>query len=284
MADLADLAKITARSYLFVPASRPERFERACAAGADAVIVDLEDAVPPAGKTAARDALRAWLSPRHEVLVRINAADTEWFENDLALCGMPGVAGVVLPKADSADVIGRVAAAGCRRIYPLMESGAGFARLQEVAAASGVRRLMFGSIDLKLDLGIEGDDEELAFFRSQLVLASRLAGLAPPVDGVCTAIDAEEEVRRDTLRARRFGFGGKLCIHPRQIGAVHAGFAPTAEEAAWAVRVLQAARDAQGAAVALDGKMIDRPVILRAERIAAMAARDAAGGKAGDAT
>jgi citrate lyase subunit beta/citryl-CoA lyase len=131
----------------------------------------------------------------------------------------------------------------------------------------GVARLAFGSIDFQFDLGIEGDDEELLYFRSMLVLASRVAGLTAPIDGVTVALDDDAKLHADTLRARRFGFGAKLCIHPRQVASVNAGFRPTAVEVAWATRVLAAAREANGAAVAVDGKMVDRPVILRAQRI-----------------
>ena len=255
------------RSYLFVPGNRPERFDKACAAGADAVIVDLEDAVPFADKAAAREAVAAWLSAEKPVLVRINGADTDWFGDDLALCRMPGVAGVVLPKAEQAGDIARLRAAGATAVLPLIESAAGIEHLRAIAAARGVQRLMFGSIDFQLDLGIPGEREELLFFRSQLVLASRLAGLAAPVDGVSTALDDAERLADDARHARQMGFGAKLCIHPKQVDAVNRCFTPGAHELAWAGRVLEAAARADGAAVALDGKMIDRPVILRAQAI-----------------
>src|SRR5262249_13186984 len=114
---------------------------------------------------------------------------------------------------------------------------------------------------------IQDDDAALLMFRSQLVLISRLAGLAPPVDGVTTTIDDSAAVQRDTTRARKLGFGAKLCIHPRQVPLVNRGFGPSAEEVAWAHRVLSAAEHARGGAAAVDGKMIDRPVILRAQAI-----------------
>ena len=255
------------RSYLFVPGNRPERFDKACAAGADAVIVDLEDAVPFADKAAAREAVGAWLSPEKPVLVRINGAGTDWFGDDLALCRLPGVAGVVLPKAEQAGDIARLRAAGAPAVLPLIESATGIDHLRAIAAARGVQRLMFGSIDFQLDLGIPGEREELLFFRSQLVLASRLAGLAAPVDGVSTALDDAERLADDARHARQMGFGAKLCIHPKQVDAVNRCFTPGPDELAWAGRVLEAAARADGAAVALDGKMIDRPVILRAQAI-----------------
>lgn len=257
------------RSYLFVPANRTERFAKAFEAGADAVIVDLEDAVRPTAKAAARAALAAWLSPGQPVLVRINSVDSDWFRDDVELCKAPGVAGIVLPKAERADDIlflaGRIEPSIL--ILPLIETAVGFHKAYELAQARQVQRLLFGSIDFQLDMGINGDDEELLYFRSQLVLMSRLAGIHAPVDGVSVAIDAPEQLRAETLRARRLGFGAKLCIHPKQVGPVNECFKPTADEIAWAKRILQAASHAEGAAVAVDGKMVDRPVILRAEKI-----------------
>ncbi len=260
-------------SYLFVPGSRPERFGKALASGADQVIIDLEDAVAPADKLLARDAVRASLDPDFPAAVRINSADSEWFEQDLSLCGLPGVAAVVLPKAASVADIARVRAAGAPAVLALVESAEGIANARALAAADGVSRLMFGSIDFSVDLGIEGDERELDHFRSELVLASRLAGIAPPVDGVTTAIDDVELLRRETLRGKRFGFGGKLCIHPKQLAAVHAAYLPSNDEVHWAMRVLDAAGLAGGGAVAVDGKMVDKPVMLRAERILQAASR-----------
>jgi citrate lyase subunit beta/citryl-CoA lyase len=255
------------RSYLFVPANRPERFDKACAAGADAVIVDLEDAVPPAQKAAARAALAAWLSPRQPVLVRINAVDSAWFDDDLALCAHAGVAGIVLPKAEHEASLATLAGAGAAAILPLVESGLGLWNAAALARMPRVQRLVFGSIDFSLDLNIQESHETLLHARSQLVLASRVAGIAAPVDGVTTTFDDPARVHDDTLRARALGFGGKLCIHPKQVGPVHEAFAPTAAELAWAERVLAAAGAAQGGAVALDGRMVDRPVILIAQQM-----------------
>jgi citrate lyase subunit beta/citryl-CoA lyase len=255
------------RSYLFVPGDRPERFDKALAAGAGQVILDLEDAVAPESKQRARDAVAAFLSADRPVVVRINAAGTPWFDDDLAMAARPGVT-VMVPKAESAAALASVQrAAPQARLLPLIESAAGMSAVDEIARAPQVQRLVFGSIDFQLDLGIEGDAEELLYFRSRIVLASRLADLEPPVDGVCTALDDADALRAESARARRLGFGAKLCIHPRQVAVVEAAFAPSDEEVAWATRVLDAAEGAHGAAVAVDGRMVDRPVLLKARRL-----------------
>jgi citrate lyase subunit beta/citryl-CoA lyase len=246
------------RSYLFVPGNRPERFAKAYASGTDAVIIDLEDAVPPAERVVARAHVAAWLSPEHPVFIRIGGPD------DIALCAHPGVSGVVLPKAEHTSAIASIPH---KQILPIIESARGFWNLNELAHAPNVQRLMFGSIDFQLDLGIHGEGEELLSFRSHLVLVSRIAGLPAPVDGITTAFDTPEPVRADTLRARRLGFGGKLCIHPKQIAPVHECFGPTAEEIAWAQRVVEATIKTGGEAISLDGEMIDRPVVARARTI-----------------
>lgn len=259
-------------SLLFVPASRPERFDKALGSGADAVIVDLEDAVAPADKDAARAALAAWFDPAHPVLVRINAADTPWFAADLELLARPGVSAVVLPKAEHPDdVVVASRAGGGLAVLPLIESALGFEQRRALAHADRVERLIFGHIDFQADLNMRATEEELLPFRTALVLASRLAGIAAPIDGVCTAIDDAELLQADALRARRLGFGGKLCIHPRQVAVVNRCFAPSAEEVAWAQRVIAADAASGGAAVAVDGKMVDRPVVLRAQAILAEA-------------
>lgn len=256
------------RSYLFVPGNRPERFAKACESEADTVIVDLEDAVPPDSKSQARRMVAEWLSPQRRVCIRINGVDTPWFDEDCALLRLAGVSLVMLPKAESADVVAHLnSRSGGKPILPLVETAQGFQNAQAIAKAPGTQRLVFGSIDFQLDLGISGDGEELLFFRSGLVLASRLAGLPAPVDGVSTAIEDSQAVAAEAARAHRLGFGGKLCIHPKQLAVVNAAFTPSAAEVDWGRRVLAAAASAGGAAIAVDGKMVDRPVILRAQRI-----------------
>jgi citrate lyase subunit beta/citryl-CoA lyase len=263
-----------AYTYLFVPGNRPERIDKAIQAGADAVIVDLEDAVAPGEKTATRHVLRdGWR--RHAdiarskgvtLLLRINAADSAWHEDDLLLCRECRIEHVVVPKAAQRALLAKVAAAvPGALLYPLIETAEGFDHLQEAAQAPAVARLLFGSVDLMLDLGIRDPDTPLHFFRTRMVLQSRLAGLPSPVDGVCVAIDNPEAIGAEVKRARDFGFGAKMLIHPRQVEPVRQGFLPTAAERDWAMRVVAAAAD--GAAVSVDGKMVDRPVLKQAERI-----------------
>ncbi len=253
------------RSWLFVPGDRPERFAKAAAAGADAVILDLEDAVAPAAKDAAREHVRQWLQAGNQAYLRINSPEGSWFEQDLSLASL--AAGIILPKAEHGSDIARVMQAGAQSVLPLIETAQGMWLAHTLASQPGVLRLVFGTIDFNLDMGIEGEDEQLLYFRSQLVLASKVAGIQPPVDGVTTAFDDEEVIRHDTLRGKRLGFGGKLCIHPRQVPTVNACFAPSAAEVEWARQVEQAAQSSGGAAVSLNGKMIDRPVILKAQEI-----------------
>ena len=258
------------RSYLFVPANRPERFEKAFTSGAHAIIIDLEDSVPIAEKSTAREAARKWLSGGKPTLLRVNGSTTEWFADDTLLFELPATVGIVVPKAESAEELGSISGrtSSTRRILPIVETAQGFANIASLARTPYVDRLIFGSIDLQLDLGIHGDGRELDFFRSQLVLMSRLAGLNAPVDGVCIAISDTERLRTETETAKRFGFGGKLCIHPKQVAVVNECFMPTMATIAWARKVVASVSLAGGSAVQLDdGTMVDRPVLLRAEAI-----------------
>ena len=266
---------MTHRSYLFVPGDRDDRFDKALAAGADVTVLDLEDAVNPDCKAAAREAIRGWLARGGRAAVRVNAIGTEWHEADCALLAEPGIALAMLPKAEDprklADFAARLPAG--LPVVPLVETALGIFAARDLARAPGVCQLAFGSVDFQLDTGIEGEGEELLLARSQLVLASAAAGIAPPVDGVTVAIDDEDRLRADTLRARRLGFGGKLCIHPRQVAPVHAALAPQPEEVGRARAIVAAADRAGAGAIRLDGKLIDRPVVERARRVLEMVAR-----------
>ncbi|MES2951688.1 MAG: CoA ester lyase [Pseudomonadota bacterium] len=265
------------KTFLFVPANRPERINKALASGADAVIVDLEDAVAPDAKDAARQALGTWLSTAdvdRPVLVRVNGVDTPWHAADLAVCRASGVAAVMLPKAESPADLRRVHATTQKPILPIIESAWGVHHVLHIAQAPGCARLVFGKLDLAIDLGLEqadDDHEEQVFqpYRAPLVLASRLAGLAPPVDGVYTALGDDLGLAAYARRARRDGFGSLLLIHPRQVAAVATAWAPIAEELAWARRVMAASVEASGNAAAVDGRMVDAPVIARAQRLLA---------------
>jgi citrate lyase subunit beta/citryl-CoA lyase len=258
-------------SYLFVPANRPERFSKAVASGANAVIIDLEDAVGADDKMAGRNSLTNWLDSeearanRVPILVKVNCVNSGCFGEDLRVCRRPDIAGIVLPKAERADDIASASAGA--PVYPLVETALGFSRIAELAKAPRVQRLLFGAIDFKHDMGIDGDEDELLFFRSQVVLASRIAGLLSPVDGVTTDIDDLEKIARDAAYTKRLGFGGKLCIHPNQVPIINRTFVPSENELRWANRVLEAAERARGGAVALDGRLIDRPMVLTAQRI-----------------
>lgn len=271
-----------ARSFLFVPGNRPERFTKAVRAGADAVILDLEDAVPPAEKEAARAAIREhWQAIEAlglPLLVRINAEGSAAFDADMEfLDALPGLTGVVLPKAESTSTLQRLHERLPRvALVPLIESAAGLDAVKAIAAAPGVLRLAVGHIDFMADLGFSCDENEseLLPLRFAVAMATRLANLAPAVDGVTVQTGDEERLRTDTLRARRLGFGGKLCIHPKQPAGVHAAFAPSEQEVAWARRVVEADAQSGGAAVQLDGRMVDAPVVLQARRTLAHSSRN----------
>lgn len=260
-----------ARSYLFVPGNRCERIPKALASGADAVILDLEDAVPPAEKDAAREMVRAALSADAPVWLRVNDEQTLWFEADCALLGHPGIAGVILPKAETSATIAALHRRGGVPVLPIIESALGLARLEALVAACGALRLALGSIDLRADLGIPGDELVIDPYRMQIVMASRLGGLLAPVEGVTLSFNDPSLVEADTRRSAAMGFTAKFCIHPAQIAPVHRGFAPSPAEIAWAEKVIAADSGAAGRAVALDGQMIDRPVVQRARAILASA-------------
>ena len=207
------------RSWLFVPGDRPERFAKAAASGAHAIICDLEDAVAPDGKERARDAVQRWLL-QERAFVRINGIGTPWYADDLdALAGHVGLLGVMLPKAETSDQLAAVSAAlpSSVPVVPIIESAAGVHAAPLIAAGEGVARIGFGSIDFALDCGLDESDEALLYARSRIVVASRAARLAPPVDGVSTHLEdmgghrrrraprPGARLRRQVLRAPRPG-------------------------------------------------------------------------------
>ncbi len=268
-----------ARSWLFVPAVRPERFAKAARSGADRVILDLEDAVAPSEKRAAcRALLDASLPTEVPVYLRVNGYGTEWFEEDLAVASRLRLAGVMLPKADAAEHVARAAAAlpSSLPIVPIVETAAGLWNALEVARAPRAERLAFGAVDFHLDTGMTDEGDTLAHARSRIALASRVAGIGAPVDSVCIAVDDEATLAAEAERGRRFGFAGKLCIHPKQIAVANRGFRPPAADVEWAEALeaaLSARRPGDPAAFTFRGTMVDRPVIERARQVLAQAGK-----------
>jgi citrate lyase subunit beta/citryl-CoA lyase len=268
------------RTLLFVPGHRSDRFEKAANSGADVLILDLEDSVPPAEKPAARDAIaREWQrlqSSAVPTVIRMNSPESEAGEHDLALLEqLTGLPAVMVPKAESAKTLARVhqQLRGVTTI-PIIESAAGYAILPALAAAPGVVRLAIGHLDFMVDTGLacDSDQAELAPLRFAVAMATRMSRLAPAVDGVTVETGDDERLRQDVRRALRFGFGGKLCIHPRQVSVVHQTMLPTENELEWAHKVLAASDAAGGAAVQVEGRMVDLPVVLQARRTLGRAA------------
>ncbi|MFA3878590.1 CoA ester lyase [Streptomyces sp. MMCC 100] len=259
----------TARSLLFVPGHRPDRFAKALVSGTDAVIIDLEDAVAGADKDRARDNAAAWLGEGNDAVVRINPPGTPWCDEDLDMAARHG-APVMVPKSEDPAVLADLACrtAGKCLLIPLVETAAGVERAAEVCGTSGAVRIAFGNVDLAGQLGVAHDDHAaLAYARSRLVSASAAAGLGAPVDGVTTNVKDLGVLAADIAHARRLGFTGKLCIHPGQIVSVRERFAPTEDELRWARSVAEI-----GDSVAVvDGQMVDKPVLERARRILAAA-------------
>lgn len=261
------------RSFLFVPATSSERFPKARASGACAVIIDLEDAVSPERKETARDQLHTTLKTDRDFLVRINATGSPWFDEDLDAIITADPRGIVIPKAESAAQIETITARLNPRalIFPLIETASGLANCREIAKAKQVIALMFGTLDFQLDLNLQLTSQDLNPFRLELTLASRLAEIAPPIDGVCVDFRDEAKLSAELNNAVSVGFGGKLCIHPCQVAATKAAFTPTEDEIAWAQRVIQADSASGGTATVCDGMMVDKPVVQRAQRILTLA-------------
>lgn len=252
---------------LFVPADRPERYGKAAASGADAIIIDLEDAVGPETKDAARTALcqSGALPDNVGVYVRVNGCATPWHKDDIAAISRLAITGIILPKSEmiaDMDTIERSLPGVA--IIALIESARGLANARGIAASRWVNRLAFGSIDFCADLGAAHCSDALLLARSEIVLASRLADLPPPIDGVTISIHDAALVEADARYAQTLGFGGKLCIHPAQVTPVLLGFRPSADDVAWAERVLSAGTEN---AASVDGIMVDAPVRARALQI-----------------
>jgi citrate lyase subunit beta/citryl-CoA lyase len=258
----------TASSFLFVPADRPDRLEKALHSGADQVILDLEDGVGEKAKASAREGLGR-TNPSRPALLRVNPAMSVHHGADLAaVLSLPWVEGIVLPKVEDVDDVRKCRAVLPRRValVALVETARGIERVEPIAR-SGVSRILFGSADFLADIDAAPHRDVLSYPRARLVVASRSAGLPSPVDGPCLATNDAEAVAEEARDARRLGMGGKLCIHPSQIPPVHRVFLPSAVEQTWAEAVSRAAAEAGGGAFRFEGQMVDGPVVARARSI-----------------
>lgn len=265
---------------LYVPGDRPARYDKALAAPADVVILDLEDAVPATGKDDARAAARDWLSAlpptsRTRVSVRINAVGTAAGDADLAaLAGFTGLHSVRVPKVESpADVARVVAALGPVPVHALLESAAGVEAVAAIATAPQVAALALGEADLRSDLGVTSD-AGLAWARSRMVVAARAAGLPAPMMSAWTDLADTDGLVASCRTGRAMGFLGRTAIHPKQIEPILSGFAPSTEEVAAAEELLDslATAEASGRAVAVTttGRMVDPAMIRGAQRTLAV--------------
>jgi citrate lyase subunit beta/citryl-CoA lyase len=271
------------RTYLFVPGNQPDRFGKALASGADAVVLDLEDAVAADAKDTAREAVVAWAreatpADRARAVVRTNDLGSPHAARDLAAVAEARLTAVMLPKTESADDVAALrSAAPDVAVLALVESARGVAAAEEIADAPAVVRLVLGTLDYALDLDLELElelddmSDGLSYAAGRLAVASRCAGIVTPVAGVTPQLGDEPRLLADLAWSRRHGFGAKLCIHPAQVTAIHAALTPTAQAIERARRVLAADAGSPGAAQ-LDGRMIDRPVVLAARRTLARAA------------
>lgn len=265
----------TARTLLFTPADRPARFARAQTTGADLSVLDLEDAVPAEQKPVALRNATSWLAG-HTGAVRVNGVDTEWFTDEIEALRTIACA-IMLPKATVRSLRALEAAlAGStanHSIIALVETAEGVLETDRIATSPHVTRVALGSFDLAAELGVDPARSPLIDrARAQMAFSSAAAGLPAPIDSVTASIADRSVIAGDVAHARLFGFTGKLCIHPAQVDPVHAALAPGPEEIVWAREVLAAA-SAPGApgVLAVDGHMVDRPVLIRAERIVSLA-------------
>lgn len=265
---------MTRRSYLYVPGNRPDRFERALASGADAVILDLEDGVPASAKDDARAAVAAFLARRArggaEVWVRLNGGDR--LEDDVRAAA--GADGVSLPKASLPEVERLCALAGAMHVSALLETAAGILDARAIASHPRVSMLQLGEADLGAELGVEPseDGREMAAVRAMVVLASAAAGVDPPVAPISTDFRDLEAFRRSTDALRRAGFGGRAAIHPAQVAVINDVYTPAPDEVE-AARAIVAAFEAAGggATTGPDGRMIDEAVVRAARATLARA-------------
>ena len=279
------------RSFLFAPGNHPRRVEKALSLGADAVILDLEDACPIAEKVATRAIVVAACQKDRAGLgyVRVNATTTEFGYGDIVAVVQRGVDGIVLPKVESADELRAVEwvisslererglPPGRFDVIPIIETGKGVANVRAITSAgTRVKRIAFGAGDFTLDMGLTWtrDEAELLPYRSECVLASRAAGIEAPVDTVWVDLKDAEGFRASAVRIKQLGFQGKMCIHPEQVPVVNEIISPSAAEVAWSRKVVDAfdaAEKAGSASIQLEGRFIDYPIVYRARRVLAQA-------------
>ena len=270
------------RSLLFAPASRPDVVAKLPRSSPDGVVLDLEDAVAPSGKADARVVARemgerlASEHPELAVFVRVNSVVTDWFADDIRVAVGPELAGIVVPKLESAAQVGTVAAAldgaGCAGLAVLagIETAAGVARCGELLIPP-VTTAYFGAEDYTADMGgvRTAGNLEVLYARSRVVLAARLAGVHA-LDQVVTSFDDEAAFVGDAEEGRALGYGGKLCIHPDQVTWANRVFSPSPEQLEHARRLLAAYEAAAGqgdAVIVLDGQMVDEPMARRARAL-----------------
>ena len=259
------------RSYLFAPGHNPKLLGKVFDAGADAVILDLEDAVPPDAKEQAR-VLVARALAEHPAWVRVNAARSDLCAADLdAVAGR--ALGIKIPKVETPEDVRWVAdRAPGAPIVCAVETARGVLAAAEIATVPGVRHLAMGGVDLQRDLNAGNGNLHTLYVRSHLVVVSRAAGIEPPVDAVWPYLGDEAGLREQAEFARSLGFSGKSAIHPRQLPVLHEVFTPSRRELDWARQVIDAFDAAGGEALRLpDGEFVDLPVAERARRLLELA-------------
>ncbi|NMP32026.1 CoA ester lyase [Thalassotalea sp. M1531] len=262
------------RSLLFVPGSKPDRFAKADAAGADLICIDLEDAVLPEDKDCARQAVVNYINDTNrEVCVRINPIDSWLGQQDLVAIAKAKPAYIMLAKCGSAEQIS-MAAKACSpktKLIGLIETIEGLEQAFQIATGSDkVAALMFGGADMSAELRCDFSYQPLLFARSQLVMAAAKAGV-DVLDVPFVDIKNEAGLIEETNQIRLLGFTGKAAIHPIQVQAIHDGFTPTNEQLAYAESVMAAVDGPDAGVVVVNGRMVDRPIILASERVLALA-------------
>lgn len=257
-----------ARSLLFVPGNRSDRFPKAVASGADCVILDLEDSVGPPHKAAALDNTKRWLADGGLGVVRINGTGTPWHDDDLT--ALRGRCPVLLPKANSPEQVATVIdqLGPHTPVIVLIETAAGILNARDICSVPGVVRALFGNHDLARELSIDAASWiALAPARAHVVIASAAAGLVPPIDGPTAALTDRHVIDADSHHAAELGYTAKSCVHPKQVPVVNKIFSPSDDEIRWAKEVISAAGD--GSATALNNQIIGKPVVDRARRLLA---------------